>query len=193
MSKKYEESISTGVGRVYYSIISGEGTYGTPKLLGDIVSFEVSPSEQSNSFWAGDRQVIVDSSVVVSGNLVVPALTNEVLCDLFGYKMSENGGVIYSDKAARPNVALLIEQHNYNNVTDYITLYKVRMQLGGKTGATKTDSITYGNVTLNYDVLLDGNCWMHVVSSDEDDYVSTYGENFFKNAPQLPSPKTPSL
>ena len=48
MSKKYEESISTGVGRCYYSIISGEGTYGTPKLLADIVSFEVNPSETSN-------------------------------------------------------------------------------------------------------------------------------------------------
>ncbi len=192
MSKGYEKSISTGVGKCYYSILGDNGEYGTPKELADIVSFEVSPSETTNSFWAGDRQVIIDASVVVSGNLVVPALTNEVLCDLFGYKMSQEGGVIYDDKAVRPNVALLIEQHNYNGVTDYITLYKVRMQLGGKTGATKTDSITYGNVTLNYDVLLDGKAWMHVVSSDEDGYVSTYGENFFKNAPQLPTEK-PSL
>ena len=186
MAKGYEKSISTGVGKCFYAIIDESGTYGNPKELGDIISFEITPSESTNTFWAGDRAVIVDSAIVVSGNLVVPALKNEVLCDLFGYKKSQDGGVIYDKKVARPNVALLLEQHNYNEVTDYITLYKVRMQLGGKTGNTKTDSVAYGNATLNFDILLDGNAWMHVASSDEDGFTDLYAQNFFVNPPELP-------
>lgn len=189
MAKQYEKSINTGVGKCYYSIIGEGGAYEAPKELGDIISFEINPTENSSSFWAGDRQVIVDSSVVVNGNMVIPALKNEVLCDLFGYKMSAEGGIVYDGKAVRPNVALLIEQHNYGGVVDYITLYKCRMQLGGKTGSTKTDSITYGQVTLNFDVLLDSTAWMHCVSSDEDGYLETYGQGFFVNAPQLPTDK----
>ena len=186
MAKGYEKSISTGVGKCFYAIIDESGNYGNPKELGDIISFEITPSESTNTFWAGDRAVIVDSAIVVSGNLVVPALKNEVLCDLFGYKKSQDGGVIYDKKVARPNVALLLEQHNYNEVTDYITLYKCRMQLGGKTGNTKTDAVAYGNATLNFDVLLDGKAWMHVVSSDEDGFTDDYAENFFVNPPELP-------
>lgn len=190
MAKNYEKSISTGVGKAYYAIINSAGTYETPKELGDIISFSVDPSESTNSFWAGDRQVIIDASTNVTGNIVVPALTNEVLCDLFGYEMSTDGGVIYNTRKARPNMALLLVQNNYAEVQDFITLYKTRLQIGGKTGSTKTDSITYGNVTLNFDVMLESDgVWMHVVSSDEADCKEGFATTFVTTAPEKPMVK----
>ena len=186
MAKQTLNGINTGLGKIYYSVIK-ENTYQTPVELGDLISFTVNPTENSVDLWAGDRQVVVDSSVAVEGSFVVPAVSNENLATLFGMERGEKDELIYSSKAVRPEVALLIRQNNYGGVCDDITLYRCRLTLAGLSGNTKTDSLTFGQKEFAFKVLLDEDgVYMSVSSSDEVNYS---GEGFFTNLPQKPTPK----
>ena len=180
MAKNTKNGVATGLGKIYYSVLS-EGTYETPVELGDLISFAVNPTENTVDLWAGDTQYIVDSSVAVEGSFVVPAVSNENLATLFGMERGENGELKYSSKAVRPEVALLIRQNNYGGVHDDITLFRCRLTLAGLQGNTKTDSLSFGQKEFGFKCLLDADgVYMTVASSDEDGYN---GANFFKTAP----------
>ena len=181
-------AINTGLGKIAYSILNEEdGTYSTPKIIGNLISVAVNPSENSQSLWAGDAEIVVDSSVQVEGTFGVPTLTNEHMCDLFGYKMGTKGELIYNSKAKRPTVALLLQQNNYGNVQDYITLWKCRLNLAGTQGNTKNDSVSYGTREFSYKCLIpEDGVFQSTVSSDEDDYTAEYATNFFTKAPVKP-------
>lgn len=167
-------AINTGVGKAYYSIIDPQsGAYGVPKELNDIVSFSVSPSESTTPFYAGDKKLIVDSTVSVTGSIVVPSVTQEALIDLFGFAENANGELLYNAKATRPNVVLIIEQNNYGGVQDFIYLWDTKLTLPSNEGSTKNDSITYGTKELAFECLVpDDGIYMTVKSSDQDGFVA---------------------
>lgn len=187
MAKITKNGVNTGLGKIYYSVLGQGGQYEIPVELGDLISFTVTPTENSVDLWAGDTQYIVDSSVAVEGNFVVPAVSNENLATLFGMKRGQNDELIYSSKSVRPEVALLIRQNNYGGVVDDITLYRCRLTLAGLQGNTKTDSLTFGQKEFGFKCLIDSDgVYMTVSSSDEEGYN---GANFFADIPEKPTPK----
>lgn len=189
MAKQTLNGINTGLGKIYYSVIKN-GDYQAPVELGDLISFTVTPTENSVELWAGDRQVVIDSAVAVEGSFVVPAVSNENLATLFGMERGQKDELIYSSKAVRPEVALLIRQNNYGGVCDDITLYRCRLTLSGLQGNTKTDSLTFGQKEFAFKCLLDDDgVYMSVSSSDESNYN---GDTFFTNVPMKPTPQSSS-
>ena len=164
-------AVNTGVGKAYYSIINPSGEYGIPKELNDIVSFSVSPSESTTPFYAGDKKLIVDSTVSVTGSIVVPSVTQEALVDLFGFTENADGELLYNAKATRPNVVLIIEQNNYGGVQDIIYLWDTKLTLPSNEGSTKNDSITYGTKELAFECMIpDDGVYMTVKSSDQEGF-----------------------
>ena len=162
------DKLSTGVGKAYYSIIGEGGAYGVPKELNDIVSFSVAPSENTSKFFAGDRAIVIDQAVSVSGTLTVPAINNEQMIDLFGYKKNAKGELLFDANAIRPNIVLMIEQHLYGGVTDYITLWNCKVSLPSVQGDTKNDSVTFASKEISYEVLVpEDGVFMTVKSSDD--------------------------
>lgn len=191
MAKNVLSSINTGLGKIYYSILNeSEGTYGIPKEIGDLISIGVNPTENSQSLWAGDRQLIIDSSIQVDGTFGVAGITNEVLCDIFGYKMGTKGELIYSSATKRPKIALLVQFNNYDNVQDYMTLWECRVDLAGMQGNTKNDSVSYGTKEFSYKVLIPADkVYMSIISSDEADCPEDIATTFFTTAPVKPTIK----
>lgn len=186
MAKKQLNGVSTGLGKIMYSILGADG-YGIPKELGDLISFTVTPSESTTALWAGDRQVIIDSSITATGAFGVPSVSNEDMCALFGYEMGSKGELIYKSNAVKPTVALFIQQNNHSNVVDYISLWECKLQLNTKSGNTKTDSITHGTTEISFEVIMPEDAiWMSVQSSDEDDFVKPT----FKSKPEKPIKKS---
>lgn len=184
---KNKLAINTGLGKIAYSILGEDGTYSAPKVMGELISVAVTPSENTQSLWAGDSEILVDSSIGVEGTFGVPTLTNEAMCDLFGYKMGSNGELIYDSSATRPFVALMFVQNNYGDVQDYVTLWKCRLNLAGVQGNTKNDSVSYGTREFGYKCLIpEDKVYMSVASSDEEDFKDSYAENFFITAPVKP-------
>lgn len=170
MAKKQLNGVSKGLGKIRYSILGADG-YGIPKELGDLISFTVTPSENTTTLWAGDRQFIFDSSITASGTFAVPAISNTDMCALFGFEMGSKGELIYKSNAVKPTVALFIEQRNSNGVTDYLSLWECKLQLNAKSGNTKTDSIAYGTTEMAFEVIMpEDTIYMSVQSSDEDDF-----------------------
>lgn len=174
MGKTRNTSIATGVDKAYYAIFNEtDKTYGEVHELGELISFAITPSENSSSLYAGDRAIITDSALTASGNIVVPALSNEDVCRLYGYQKDEKGAIIYSSKAVRPVVGLVLIQNNYGGVQDTIKLMQCKITLGEKSGSTKTDSLTFSNTTVNFTIQIpeDGN-YMSIASSDETGFVA---------------------
>lgn len=170
MAKQQLNGVSIGLGKIRYSVLGSTG-YEIPKELGDGISFTVTPSESNTPLWAGDRQVLVDSSITATGTFAVPAISNADMVALFGFEMGTKGELIYKSNAIKPTVALFIEQHNSNGVTDYISLWECKLQLNAKSGNTKTDSITHGTSEISFEVIMPEDAiWMSVQSSDEDDF-----------------------
>ena len=171
---KNKNAVNTGVGKAYYSIIDKEtGAFGEVKELNDIVSFSINPNESTSSFYAGDRKLIVDSTINITGSIVVPAITSEQLVELFGYVKNAKGEVLYSSNTAnRNNVALIIEQNLYGE-TDYIYLWDVKLTLPTNEGSTKNDSISYGTRELSFEVLVpEDSVYMTIANSKEDGFVA---------------------
>ena len=165
------DKLSTGVGKAYYSIIGKDGEIGVPKELNDIVSFSVAPSENTSKFFAGDRPIVIDQAVSVSGTLTVPAINNEQMVDLFGYKKNSKGELLFDANAVRPNIVLMIEQHLYGGVTDYITLWNCKVSLPSVQGDTKNDSVTFASKKIAYEVLVpEDGVFMTVKSSDDENF-----------------------
>lgn len=128
----------------------------------------------------GDRPIISDTSITITGNLVVPAVSNDNLVKLFGYTKNQKGEIVYKADAVRPVVGLVLIQNNYGGVHDVIKLMQVKLQIGGKEGQTKTDSLQFSNTTLNFDVLIpEDKAYMSVASSDEEGFVEFAPEKGF--------------
>lgn len=176
MAKK-QSSIVTGLGKAYYSIKSESG-YAVPKELGDMTSFAINPSENSTKLYAGDRTIAIDSATTISGTIGVPNLTDAVLCDLFGYVQKSDGSIVYSSRAVKPTVCLMLEQHNADGVDDYITLWSCKMNIGGLQASTKTENVSFQTKEISFEVLVeDDGEWMRVVSSDAEGFVKpSYSE-----------------
>lgn len=170
MAKKQINGVNTGLGKMWYSILGADG-YSIPKELGDLISFTVTPSENRQILWSGNRQYLIDSAITASGTFGVPSISNEDMCALFGLEMGTKGELIYKSNAIKPTVGLFVEQTNSGNTKDYISLWECKLQLNAKSGNTKTDSITYGTTEVSFDVIMPSDeIWMSVQSSDEDDF-----------------------
>lgn len=170
MAKKQLNGVSIGVRKIRYSVL-GESGYGIPKELGDLISFNIVPTENTQSLWAGNRQSIVDESITATGTFSVPAISNEDMCALFGLAMGTKGELIYTSDAVKPTVALFIEQNNHGGVTDYISIWECKLQLNSKSGNTKTETITHGTTEVSFQVIMpEDKIWQSVQSSDEDDF-----------------------
>lgn len=170
MSKQNLNGIHIGLGEIWYSKLEADG-YSIPKSLGEAITFNITPTENSVSLWAGDREIAIDTGITATGTLGVPSISNENMCDLFGFEMGTKGELIYKSNAQKPTIALFVEQHNRNGVTDYISIWECKLQLNAKSGNTKTESITHGTTEVAFNVIMPKDkIWMSVQSSDEDDF-----------------------
>lgn len=148
------KNVGTGLGKVYYAVFNpDENNYGEIKEINDLISFSIQPSESSSALWAGDRKVVIDYTTTVSGSIGVPDIPTDVFMELFGLGEKVGQTVNYSDKAKRPEVALIIVEHNYVDNMVHV-LWNAKMTLPQSQGNTKNDSISYNTKELSFEAII---------------------------------------
>lgn len=171
--------VNTGLGNIYYSIatITGFGSeevisYGEVKPLAPLIEVSVSPSENSNTMYAGDVPFVTQDALgEIDMTFSVPLISDAAMCDLFGYKKATEGGIIRDAKAVRPYVALMFEQNCADGVVDYVTLYKGKLSLPELKGKTKEGQVEFQTKSFNGKFVTPKNgIWMYAVSSDDVDF-----------------------
>ncbi|MDU1413441.1 MAG: hypothetical protein E6929_11575 [Clostridium sp.] len=167
--------VNTGLGKCYYAIATENGgniTYGEVKELGDLIEMSVSPSEENLYIYAANK--VYDSINNFSGadiTISMPEISDEAMCDLFGYKKATEGGIIYNSNTKRSFLALMFEQTNTNNITDYITLYKGQLNLAENKGKTMEEKAEFQTKQLSGKFIAPKNSvWMHIVSNNDADF-----------------------
>ncbi len=101
----------------------------------------------------GDRKVVIDYTTTVSGSIGVPDIPTDVFMELFGLGEKVGQTVNYSDKAKRPEVALIIMEHNYVDNMVHV-LWNAKMTLPQSQGNTKNDSISYNTKELSFEAII---------------------------------------
>ena len=100
----------TGNGKVWYAPLKEDGSYGEVKLLGSLVESSVANNSNVNQAEAGD-QVYLQTIEYGGSNVTfgVYNITKEAQCDIYGHKISENGGIIKNANDVAPYVAVMLE------------------------------------------------------------------------------------
>lgn len=101
----------------------------------------------------GDRKIIIDYTTTVSGSIGVPDVPDDVFMELFGLGEKVGETMNYSDKAKRPEVALIIVEHNYEKNMVHV-LWNAKMTLPQSQGNTKNDSISYNTKELSFEAII---------------------------------------
>ena len=149
-----DKNVGTGLGKVYYAVFNEEQqNYGQIKEINDLISFSVQPSESNSSLYAGDKKIIIDYTTTVSGSIGVPSVPDDVFMEIFGLGEKFGQTMNYSGKAKRPEIALIIVEHNYVKNLIHI-LWNVKMTLPQSQGSTKNDSISYNTKELSFEALI---------------------------------------
>lgn len=188
--------VSNGLKKSYVAKVGKSGYEGV-KELGELNQISVDITENSTSYYAGNRKVIVDKSLSkIEGSLEIPSLTKELEILLFGRSESENGEVIKGAWDQAPYFALQFEQTSKDDetgeeVTDYITLYRVQFQQTGITGKSKEDNPSFAGITLKFEALtLEDGTYMSIVSSDDIEITEDFKTNWGKT---VTTPKKKSI
>ena len=170
-------SVKNGLGKCYVAKIQSEGTWDSPKELGDLIEVSITASENTATMHAGNRIILTDSALGdIDGSITLPALNEEMECYIFGHQKREGGGIIKSSKDVKPYLAFLFEQTSKNDTTgeevvDYVTLYKGQFNLAERKGKTKEGSPELQSTSLSMKFsTLDSGVYMDIVSTDSEGY-----------------------
>lgn len=177
----------TGNGKVYYSVIGEDGSYGEVKEFGPLVETSVKENNTTSQAEAGD-QVYLQATEYGGTDVTfgVYDITKQAQCDVYGHTLSSTGGLVKNSKDKVPYIALMIEGHAQTEtakVTDYITLYKGMLQapeIKTKTKSKGTTEFQYYSISGTFQDNDEG-LHQYIQSSDdagfdEETWKTTWGK-----------------
>ncbi|MBD5128441.1 MAG: phage tail protein [Ruminococcaceae bacterium] len=137
-----------GLDKLYYSIITenenGEENYGTPKKLAKAMTVDLSVEIAEAILYADDSAS--ESSKEFAGGTItigIDDLSPEVLSDLAGAFIDENGVVISSGEDVGNYVAIGFRAKKSNGTYRYYWIYRVKFATPSDSHETKGDSINF--------------------------------------------------
>ena len=142
-----------GLDKLYYAIITegtgGIETYGTPKVMAKAISAELAPQIAEATLYADDGAAEnVKEFTSATFTLGVDDLASDVMADLLGVTVDQNGVVVSTPDDAAPYVAVGFRAKRSNGKYQYFWLYRVKFGVPNNTLATKGESITFNTPSI---------------------------------------------
>jgi len=142
-----------GLDKLYYAIITegtdGVETYGAPKVLAKAISAELAPQIAEATLYADDGAAEnVKEFTSATFTLGVDDLASDVMADLLGVTVDQNGVVVSTPDDAAPYVAVGFRAKRSNGKYQYFWLYRVKFGVPNNTLATKGESITFNTPSI---------------------------------------------
>lgn len=142
-----------GLDKLYYAIITegtgGVETYGAPKIMAKAISAELAPQIAEATLYADDGAAEnVKEFTSATFTLGVDDLASDVMADLLGVTVDQNGVVVSTPDDAAPYVAVGFRAKRSNGKYQYFWLYRVKFGVPNNTLATKGESITFNTPSI---------------------------------------------
>ena len=142
-----------GLDKPHYAVITegtgGVETYGTPKVLAKAISAELAPQIAEATLYADDGAAEnVKEFTSAQLTLGVDDLTSDVLADILGVTVDQNGVVVSTPDDVAPYVAVGFRAKRSDGKYQYFWLYRVKFGVPNNTLATKGDSITFNTPSI---------------------------------------------
>lgn len=142
-----------GLDKLYYAVITegtnGDETYGVPKVLAKAISAELAPQIAEATLYADDGAAEnVKEFTSATFTLGVDDLASNVLADLLGVTVDQNGVVVSTSDDVAPYVAVGFRAKRSNGKYQYFWLYRVKFGVPKNTIATKGESITFNTPSI---------------------------------------------
>lgn len=144
--------MTIGLKDLYYAIITEEDgveTYGAPKKMSEAMTADLSVTTADATLYADDalsENVSEFASCALS--LGVKELTNEVLEDLLGQEVDEDGVLYAGDTDEPPYVAVGFRAKKMGGKYRYIWLLRGKFKVPNDSFATKGESIEFKTPTI---------------------------------------------
>ena len=124
-------------------------TYGAPFLVAPAVSAKITPNASDDSFYADDLALIANQTVSsIAVELETADIKDEIVAQLMGQAVDENGVVKDNVNKVAPQVALAFRSLKSNGKYKYVVLYKGAFGVGEEEYATKEDKVTFQTTTI---------------------------------------------
>jgi len=147
-----------GLDKLYYAKITedenGNETYGTPSQLAKAISADLSVELNEATLYADDGQAeIVREFKSGTISLSVDDIGHDVVADLIGAVVDNNGVLISGENDTANPVAIGFRAKKSNGKYKYFWLYRVLFNIPATNLATKGDGITFSTPTIEGTIL----------------------------------------
>ncbi len=147
-----------GLDKLYYAKITedenGNETYGTPSQMAKAISADLSVELNEATLYADDGQAeIVREFKSGTISLSVDDIGHDVIADLVGAVVDNNGVLISGENDTANPVAIGFRAKKSNGKYKYFWLYRVLFNIPATNLATKGDSITFSTPTIEGTIL----------------------------------------
>ena len=142
-----------GLDKLFYSKItedaSGDETYGTPKTLAKAMQADLTVELAEATLYADDAlSEVVKEFKSAKLTLGVDDLGKDVLEDLTGAKIDDNGVIVSASEDGGEPVAIGFRAKKSNGKYRYFWLYRVKFAIPSTNLQTKGDSITFSTPSI---------------------------------------------
>nr|DAG53352.1 MAG TPA: tail tube protein [Caudoviricetes sp.] len=144
--------MTIGLKDLYYAIIteeSGVETYATPKKLSEAMTADLSVTTADATLYADDA--LSESASEFASctlSLGVKELSNDVLKDLLGQEVDDDGVLYAGETDEPPYVAVGFRAKKLNGKYRYIWLLRGKFKVPNESFATKGESIEFKTPTI---------------------------------------------
>lgn len=119
-----ENKVRFGLKNVHYAIMAADGTYGSPKSVPGAVSLDMSPSGDTNKFYADNIAYYVGvSNQGYEGTLEVAKIPDVMFEDVWGYTLGSTSKVLTESAFTEPKTFALLFQIDGDQNNDYFVIY----------------------------------------------------------------------
>lgn len=146
------KGIRIGMDQIHYAIMTDEETetYDTPKKIPGAITGTVTPTTNRETLYADDQAwETAEALGDISVELNVVDLPEDVLADLLGATIDENGVLVQASSDAAPYVALGFRSQKSNKKYRYYWFYKGKFSPGEESFQTKQDSPSFQTPTIS--------------------------------------------
>ena len=124
MPDAVENKVRFGLKNVHYAIMAADGTYGTPIAVPGAVNLDMSPSGDTNQFYADNIAYFVSvSNQGYEGSLELARIPHQMFEDVWGYALGATSKVLTESAFVEPKVFALLFQINGDQNDNYFVLY----------------------------------------------------------------------
>ena len=119
-----ENKVRFGLKNVHYAIMAADGAYGSPKSVPGAVSLDMSPSGDTNKFYADNIAYYVGvSNQGYEGTLEVAKIPDVMFEDVWGYTLGSTSKVLTESAFTEPKTFALLFQIDGDQNNDYFVIY----------------------------------------------------------------------